>query len=148
MGFSDYLSGVKAAYQTLIRALLPNLSLLDRTAIENGEVTLYALRQEIRGLQVGQENAQNIAAARGRHGFIIRAQVKHRTTYYEVFPRAAIIRARPDIKTLTINGNVVVETTGGSSRSGKGTFGARPPCRSTGKPTNTAVVLETVSPAW
>jgi len=122
VGFSDYLSGVKAAYQTLIRALLPNLSLLDRTAIENGEVTLYALRQEIRGLQVGQENAQNIAAARGRHGFIIRAQVKHRTTYYEVFPRAAIIRARPDIKTLTINGNVVVETTGGSSRSGKGTF--------------------------
>jgi len=126
VGFRDYLSGVKAAYQTLIRALLPNLPLLDRTAIENGEVTLYALRQEIRGLQVGQENAQNIAAARGRHGFIIRAQMKHgtthRTTYYEVFPRAAIIRARPKIKTLTINGNVVVETTGGSSRSSKGAF--------------------------
>ncbi|MGY2135417.1 hypothetical protein ACW9I8_02210 [Pseudomonas reactans] len=121
-GFSDYLSGVKAAYETLIRALLPNLPLPDRIAIENGQVTLYALRQELRHLQVGQENAQNIAAARGRHGFIIQAQVNQHTTYYEVFPRAALIRARPDIQTLTINGDVVVRRTGGSNRSSKGTF--------------------------
>lgn len=121
-GFSDYLSGVKSAYQTLIRALLPNLPLPDRSAIENGQVTLFALRQELRDLQVGQETAQNITAARGRHGFIIQAQVKHRTTYYEVFPRAALIRARPDIQMLTLNGNVVVRSTGSSSRPSKGTF--------------------------
>ncbi|NWA69702.1 hypothetical protein [Pseudomonas reactans] len=121
-GFSNYLSGVKTAYQTLIRALLPNLPLPDRRAIENGEVTLYALRQELRDLQVQQETAQNIAAARGRHGFIIQALFQHRTTYYEVFPRAALIRARPDIQTLTINGNVVVRKTGGSTRSSRGSF--------------------------
>jgi len=121
-GFSDYLSDVKAAYPTLIRALLPNLSEADRRAIENGQVTLYALRQELRHLQIGQETPQSIAAARGRQGFIIQAQVAQSTTYYEVFPRAAIIRARPDIKTLTINGDVVVRNTGSSSRPSKGTF--------------------------
>lgn len=121
-GFSDYLSGVKEAYKTLIRALLPNLPLSDRNAIENGQVTLYALRQELRDLQVQHETAQNIAAARGRHGFIIRAQVNHHTTYYEVFPRAALIRARPDIQTLTTNGEIVVRRTGGSTRSSRGTF--------------------------
>jgi hypothetical protein len=121
-GFSDYLSDIKVAYQTLIRALLPSLPLPDRSAIENGQVTLYALRQELRDLQMGQETAENIAAARGRHGFIIQAQVKHSTTYYEVFPRAAMIRARLDIQTLTINGNVVVKNTGSSSRPSKGSF--------------------------
>lgn len=121
-GFSDYLSGAKSAYQTFIRALLPNLPLPDRSAIENGEVTLYALRQELRHVTVERETAQNTGAARGRHGFIIQAREKHRTTYYEVFPRAAVIRARPDIQTLTVNGKVVVESTGGSSRSGKAAF--------------------------
>lgn len=121
-GFSDYLAGVKVAYQTVIRALLPNLPLSDRTAIENGQVTLYALRQELRDVQVGHETAEKIAAARGRHGFIIQAKVSHSTTYYEVFPRAAMIRARPDIQTLTINGNIVVKNTGSSSRPSKGTF--------------------------
>lgn len=121
-GFSDYLNRVKAAYQTLIRALLPNLPLPDRSAIENGKITLYALRQELRNLQVEQETAQNISAARARHGFIIQAHLNHRTTYYEVFPRAAMIRARPDIQTLTVNGNVVVRRTGSSGRSSKGAF--------------------------
>ncbi len=121
-GFNDYLSGAKSAYQTFIRALLPNLPLPDRSAIENGEVTLYALRQELQHVTVERETPQNIAAARGRHGFIIQARDKHRTTYYEVFPRAAVIRARPDIQTLTVNGKVVVESTGGSSRSGKAAF--------------------------
>lgn len=121
-GFSDYLSGVKAAYPTLIRALLPNLPVADRHAIENGQVTLYALRQELRDLQVGQETPQNTAAARGRQGFIIQAQVEQSTTYYEVFPRAAIIRARPDIQTLKIDGDVVVRNTGSTSRPSKGTF--------------------------
>lgn len=121
-GFSDYLSGAKSAYQVLIRALLPNLPLPDRSAIENGQVTLYALRQALHNVPVERENAQNIAAARGRHGFIIRAQMEQRTTYYEVFPRAAMIRARPDIQTLTINGTVEVKTTGGSSRPSKASF--------------------------
>nr|WP_314527023.1 hypothetical protein [uncultured Pseudomonas sp.] len=121
-GFSDYLSGAKSAYQTFIRALLPNLPLPDRCAIENGEVTLYALRQELTHVTIERETAQNTGAARGRHGFIIQAREKHRTTFYEVFPRAAVIRARPDIQTLTVNGKVVVESTGGSSRPGKATF--------------------------
>lgn len=146
-GFSDYLSGVKEAYKTLIRALLPNLPLSDRNAIENGQVTLYALRQELRDLQVQHETAQNIAAARGRHGFIIRAQVNHHTTYYEVFPRAALIRARPDIQTLTTNGEIVVRRTGAQPARAGEPFDLRPPCRSTGQPTNTANALGTLCPA-
>ncbi|MEO8644412.1 hypothetical protein [Pseudomonas sp.] len=95
--FTNYLSKIRTAYQTLIASLLTSLPLADRQALEWGDVRLLSLHLE-------QTHIESRGDIRPRKGFVL--QVTHNTeiTYYELIPSAGVIRCRPHLRFSTVNG--------------------------------------------
>ncbi|MHC8288079.1 hypothetical protein ACYZUD_14930 [Pseudomonas sp. XS1P51] len=95
--FTNYLSKVRPAYQTLITSLLTSLPLADRQALEWGDVRLLSLHLE-----------ENLIKVRGdirpRKGFVLQVTYNHEITYYELIPSAGVIRCRPHLRVSTVNG--------------------------------------------
>ncbi|MBC3362617.1 hypothetical protein HU806_05855 [Pseudomonas sp. SWRI154] len=92
--FKSYIKLISSAYQQLIIHLIASLPLIDRRALEYGTIRLYRLRQSTAG------------SLRARCGFILGATYADKVTYYELVPRAGIIRPRLDIAPHYIGANI------------------------------------------
>ncbi|WP_415773754.1 hypothetical protein [Pseudomonas sp. LB3P38] len=95
--FTNYLSRIRTAYQTLITSLLTSLPLADRRALEWGDVRLLSLHLEERIIKIRGD-------IRPRKGFVLQVTHNHEITYYELIPSAGFIRCRPHLRVSTING--------------------------------------------
>ncbi|MHC8295540.1 hypothetical protein [Pseudomonas sp. LB3P58] len=95
--FTNYLSKIRTAYQTLIASLLTSLPLADRQALERGDVRLLSLHLEKTLIQLRGD-------IRPRKGFVLQVTHNHEITYYELIPSAGVIRCRPHLRFSTVNG--------------------------------------------
>jgi hypothetical protein len=95
--FTNYLSKIRPAYQTLIASLLTSLPLTDRQAFERGDVRLLSLHLENTHIQLRGD-------IRPRKGFVLQVTHHHEITWYELIPSAGFIRCRPHLRFSTING--------------------------------------------
>ena len=95
--FTNYLSKIRTAYQTLIASLLTSLPLADRHALERGDVRLLSLHLENTLIQLRGD-------IRPRKGFVLQVTHNHEITYYELIPSAGVIRCRPHLRFSTVNG--------------------------------------------
>ncbi|MDF2642352.1 MAG: hypothetical protein K0R45_1624 [Pseudomonas sp.] len=123
--FHAWLSTPRAAYKTLIKAILAQFLLACRGDLERDEVTVYSLRLPLNDTQIEHENKSNTDAVRARCGFILRMIDPTRPTesrYVEVFPRAGVVRLRADIESLQVGGEIKVEKVGSSSRTSRASF--------------------------
>ena len=123
--FHAWLSTPRAAYKTLIKALLAQYLPACRGHLETDEVTVYSLRLPLHDTQVEHENKADTDAVRARCGFILRMinpTYPTKSRYIEVFPRAGVVRLRSDIQSLRIGGEIKVEKIGSSSRTSRGSF--------------------------
>jgi hypothetical protein len=123
--FHAWLATPRAAYKSLIKALLAQYLPACRGDLERDEVTVYSLRLPLNDTQVEHENKTNTDAVRARCGFILRMVnpvYPDKARYIEVFPRAGVVRLRKDIDSLQVGGEIKVETVGSSSRSSRGSF--------------------------
>lgn len=123
--FAAWLNTPRAAYKTLIKALLAQYLPACRGDLERDEVTVYSLRRPLNDTQVEHENKTNTDAVRARCGFILRMvdpRYPTQARYIEVFPRAGVVRLRHDIQSLLVGGEIKVESVGSSSRTSRGSF--------------------------
>lgn len=90
--FAPYLQQTTRAYEILIRHLLASLPHADRQALEYGAVTIYSLRQPTKGVEAALETAKRVDPLRARNGLVLRANHASNTTYYELLPKAGVIR--------------------------------------------------------
>jgi hypothetical protein len=95
--FTNYLSKIRTAYQTLITSLLTSLPLTDRQALERGDVRLLSLHLDEKHIKARGD-------IRPRKGFVLQVTHNHEITYYELIPSAGVIRCRPHLRVSTING--------------------------------------------
>ncbi|SFX00541.1 The BURPS668_1122 family of deaminases [Pseudomonas sp. NFACC43] len=107
--FKIYLNLIRNAYRTLIAHQLASLPLADRHALEYGSVKVYTLRQAIMGTEAANESEDKKRPLRARNGFVLAATRDSRTSYYEVLPRAGVIRRRPDITEQHLGGELKTE---------------------------------------
>ncbi|SIS11636.1 deaminase domain-containing protein [Pseudomonas sp. A214] len=96
--FDIYLSFIRSSYRTLITHLLASLPLADRQALEYGVTKVYTLRKETTGIEANNESEDKTLPLRARNGFILETTSQRKTSYYELLPRAGVIRPRPDIQ--------------------------------------------------
>lgn len=90
--FMRYLTDTTDAYATLIKSLLASLPYNDRLALEFGEVKIYSLRKETKGIEAQHETAEMILPLRARNGLILQATLDEHVTHYELLPRAGVMR--------------------------------------------------------
>lgn len=102
--FKLYLQFIKQAYRTLISYQLASLPLADRQALDRGVVRLYSLRKATSGIEAANETEKQKRPLRARKGFILQATWSNQVTYYELIPRAGVIRRRTDIRSEHLNG--------------------------------------------
>ncbi|MBV4553040.1 hypothetical protein HU742_017990 [Pseudomonas sp. SWRI102] len=95
--FKDYIKLISGAYQRLIIHQLASLPLIDRRALEYGIVKLYSLRQPTGDIGGVIGVAEETLPLRARCGFILEATYDGKARYYELVPRAGVIRPRLDI---------------------------------------------------
>ncbi|WLI20051.1 hypothetical protein [Pseudomonas wuhanensis] len=107
--FNIYLDFTRSAYRTLITHQLASLPLADRQALECGAVKVYTLRKATTGIEAENESENKTLPLRARNGFILEATCDGRTYYYELLPRAGVIRRRPDIQPHHIGGRSTLE---------------------------------------
>ena len=93
--FDKYLKDTKSAYAKLITGQLSQLPLKDRRAIDQGDLTVYALRTKP---DSAKETDDDKKAAITRPAFILKAVHEGQTTYYEINPVKGIARRRDDLK--------------------------------------------------
>ncbi len=93
--FDKYLTATKSAYGELVRSHLSHLATSDRKAIEQGEVTVFALRTRP---DSDNETDEDKKAATTRPAFILKAVHEGQATYYEMNPVKGIARRREDLK--------------------------------------------------
>lgn len=93
--FDKYLTATKSAYGELVRSHLSQLATNDRKAIEEGEVTVFALRTRP---DSDNETDEDKKAATTRPAFILKAVHEGQTNYYEMNPVKGIARRRDDLK--------------------------------------------------
>lgn len=93
--FDKYLADTKTAYGKLVCSYLSQLPVQDRRAIEQGDVTVYALRTK-----PGSDNESDDEkkAAVTRPAFVLKTVHEGETSYYEVNPVKGIARRRDDLK--------------------------------------------------
>ncbi|WLH94313.1 hypothetical protein PSH58_20585 [Pseudomonas hefeiensis] len=96
--FAIYLSFIRRSYRTLIIHLLASQPLADRQALEYGVMKVYTLRKETTGIEANNESEDKTLPLRARNGFILEVTANNKTSYYELLPRAGVIRPRPDIQ--------------------------------------------------
>ncbi len=90
--FQNYVQRQTVAYSSLLRNLLTSLPFEDRLAIECGQLHIYSLRQETRGIESGNETAEVVLPLRARNGLILRATRAGVTNTYELLPRVGLVR--------------------------------------------------------
>ncbi|MHC8306727.1 hypothetical protein [Pseudomonas sp. PB3P13] len=102
--FNSYVRKLRSGYQKLISTQLATLPLTDRQALEYGELQVYTLRKETTGQEADNETAQMHLPLRARKGFFVQARHKGGIYYYELLPRAGIIRALPSFNQEWLHG--------------------------------------------
>lgn len=107
--FKIYLNLIKNAYRTLITHQLASLPLADRHLLEYGSVKVYTLRQATTGIEAANESEDRKRPLRARNGFVLAATREGKTSYYELLPRAGVIRRRADITEQHIGGEQKTE---------------------------------------
>ncbi|WP_080420366.1 phospholipase effector Tle1 domain-containing protein [Burkholderia ubonensis] len=83
--FDVHLRREKKEYGFLTTALLTQLPLDERSAIEHGNVSLYSLRDGSKR-EHHDPNAEALANEKYRQGFILRVEYGGKIQYYEIFP--------------------------------------------------------------
>jgi len=107
--FKIYLDFTRNAYRTLITHQLASLPLADRQALEFGDVKIYTLRKATTGIEAENESEKNTLPLRARKGFILETTYDGTVSYYELLPRAGVIRRRTDIQPRHIGGQRILE---------------------------------------
>lgn len=116
--FKHYLQLTTTAYETLIRSQLASLPFADRQAIALGELRVYSLRKETRGIEAQNETPEMILPLRARNGLILQAihpretqghEQGIETRYYELLPRAGVIRRIENLGPEHLGGAVQTE---------------------------------------
>ncbi|MBK5351929.1 hypothetical protein JFU37_05325 [Pseudomonas sp. TH41] len=90
--FTSYLTRITTAYATLIKSLLVTLPIADREALGWGEVRIYSLRLQTHRMKASDETHEKTLPLRARNGLILQATHNKKSTYYEMLPRAGLIR--------------------------------------------------------
>ncbi|MHC8365948.1 hypothetical protein ACYZT9_08690 [Pseudomonas sp. ZT5P21] len=101
--FKIHLDFQRSAYQKLIMFQLASLPWADRLALEYGAVRLLTLRKQS-AVTEERETAATTLPLRARKGFVLEATHEGKKSYYELIPRAGIIRRRPDFDPSLIGG--------------------------------------------
>jgi hypothetical protein len=107
--FKIYLDVTRSAYRSLITHQLASLPLADRKALEFGDVKIYTLRKATTGIEAENESEKNTLPLRARKGFILETTYGETVSYYELLPRAGVIRRRTDIQPHHIGGQRILE---------------------------------------
>lgn len=102
--FKIYINLIKRAYRTLIGHQLASLPLADRHALEYGSIKVYTLRKATTGVEAANETHDITRPLRARNGFILAATRREKTSYYELLPRAGVIRRRTDLSSEHVDG--------------------------------------------
>lgn len=95
--FKIHINWIRSAYRTLITHLLASLPLAGRHRLEYGSVKVYTLRKATTGIEAANETQDDTLSLRARNGFILSATRDNETSYFELLPKAGIIRCRTDI---------------------------------------------------
>lgn len=88
---NEHRQSLQTVYTTRLKLMFSELSLEDRQMLELGTVQLYGIRGET-GLPPATETAADRAAARGRQGTLLRAELDGKVNYYEVFANGTIVK--------------------------------------------------------
>lgn len=104
--FKRHLERITSAYETLIRNLLASLPLVDRQALEFGEVRVYSLRQTAPYTLAQEETPESILALRARNGLILQTTHDAKTLFHELLPKAGVIRRLDNFDSGLIGGIV------------------------------------------
>lgn len=88
---NEHRQSLQTVYTTRLKLMFSELSLKDRQMLELGTVQLYGIRGET-GLPPATETAADRAAARGRQGTLLRAELDGKVNYYEVFANGTIVK--------------------------------------------------------
>lgn len=88
---NEHRQSLHTVYTTRLKLMFSELSLKDRQMLELGTVQLYGIRGET-GLPPATETAADRAAARGRQGTLLRAELDGKVNYYEVFANGTIVK--------------------------------------------------------
>ncbi|MCE0460239.1 hypothetical protein [Pseudomonas uvaldensis] len=107
--FKIYIHQIKSAYRTLIAHQLASLPLSDRHTLEYGSIKVYSLRQATTGVEAANETHETTLPLRARNGFILAATRDEKTAYYELLPRAGVIRRRTDMTSQHLGGEQKTE---------------------------------------
>ncbi|WP_077048805.1 hypothetical protein [Pseudomonas sp. KK4] len=99
----------KTAFVVSTKSLIAALPQDARQSLEQGEVTLFTLREET-GKPKEDETDKMKAALRGRHGTLLRCELGEDIRYFEVFPGRMLINERKDLpKDLPLDGQIKTE---------------------------------------
>lgn len=108
--FRTYVRSLREAYRTLILNQLASLPINGRQALEQGELRVYTLRKATTGQEAENETAEMLLPLRARAGFFIQAIHDGKTLWFELLPRAGIIRSIPNIDSGLIGGERTTES--------------------------------------
>lgn len=107
--FQRYMERQTVAYSTLLRTLLTSLPFEDRVFIECGQLRIYSLRKETRGIEAQNETAEDVLPLRSRNGLILLATRAGQTRTYELIPRAGLIRRINNLESSLFGGLKTIE---------------------------------------
>ncbi|WP_065257171.1 hypothetical protein [Pseudomonas bananamidigenes] len=89
--FTNHLTVLRSAYQTLILSLLNSLPAAERRTFETGAINLLGLRQKAR-------KDDRFEPVRARKGFVLQVTNGDDIAYYELIPSAGLIRRRTGLR--------------------------------------------------
>lgn len=105
----SFFNARKTSFVVSTKSLIAALPQDARQSIEQGEVTLFTLREET-GKPEEDETDKMKAALRGRHGTLLRCRLGEDIRYFEVFPGRMLINERKDLpKDLPLDGQIKTE---------------------------------------
>ncbi|WP_300630551.1 hypothetical protein [Pseudomonas sp.] len=103
---------LKKAYTYIVRYLLAQLPLADRSNLQEGVVQLLVVRRPSKKPPAEQTPEEKMART-GRFGFILRCEVFHNVHYYELFALRNLVFKNTDLPAnLTLGGEPFKVTTG------------------------------------
>lgn len=108
--FKSHLRTLTTSYETLIGSLLASLEYSDRQALESGELRIYTLRKETRGVEAQNETPEIHMPLRARNGLILQTIFNEEKRTFELLPRAGVIRRIDNPATGQFGGELKIES--------------------------------------
>jgi hypothetical protein len=93
--FEQYYKGVQESLASVIKMSIASLPESDRYALNNGNLSLYTVRQEISNFTPGFETQKQRDEMKGRYGLIVCSSIGNEHRCYELFTLRGLCRERP-----------------------------------------------------